>query len=90
MMLLKVVRSTCSAKQPGVWKSSRPGAHGRDLGTPPGTELLSTVRRVLAIDSRWFPLHRQSLAVANSPRAGDDQNFIDAVADWGGGSGLSK
>jgi hypothetical protein len=30
--------------------------------------------------------HRQSLAVANSPQAGEDQNFIDAVADWGGAS----
>jgi mRNA interferase MazF len=29
--------------------------------------------------------HRQSLAVANSPRAREDQDFIDAVADWGRG-----
>jgi hypothetical protein len=28
--------------------------------------------------------HRQSLAVANSGQAGEDQNFIDAVADWDG------
>jgi hypothetical protein len=28
--------------------------------------------------------HRQSLAVAKSAQAGEDQNFIDAVADWGG------
>jgi hypothetical protein len=34
--------------------------------------------------------HRQSLAVANSAQAGEDQNFIDAVADWGGASDLSK
>jgi hypothetical protein len=27
--------------------------------------------------------HRQSLAVANSPQAVEDQDFIDAVADWG-------
>jgi hypothetical protein len=27
--------------------------------------------------------HRQSLAVARSPHAEDDQNFIDAVSDWG-------
>jgi hypothetical protein len=27
--------------------------------------------------------HRQSLAVANSAQAGEDQSFIDAVADWG-------
>jgi hypothetical protein len=27
--------------------------------------------------------HRQSLAVANSPHANDDQAFIDAVSDWG-------
>jgi hypothetical protein len=27
--------------------------------------------------------HRQSLAVANSPHAREDQNFIDAVSDWG-------
>jgi hypothetical protein len=27
--------------------------------------------------------HRQSLAVAASPHAQDDQAFIDAVADWG-------
>jgi Protein of unknown function (DUF3018) len=27
--------------------------------------------------------HRQSLAVANSPRANDNQAFIDAVSDWG-------
>jgi hypothetical protein len=28
--------------------------------------------------------HRQSVAVANSPHAGDDQGFIDAVSDWDG------
>jgi len=28
--------------------------------------------------------HRQTLAVANSPHARDDQDFIDAVSDWGG------
>jgi len=28
--------------------------------------------------------HGQSLAVANSPRAKQDQDFIDAVSDWGG------
>jgi surfactin synthase thioesterase subunit len=28
--------------------------------------------------------HRQSLAVANSPHAKDDQEFIDAVSDWSG------
>jgi len=27
--------------------------------------------------------HRQSLAVANSAQAGEDQNFVDAVSDWG-------
>jgi hypothetical protein len=27
--------------------------------------------------------HRQSLAVATSPQAGEDQAFIDAVSDWG-------
>jgi hypothetical protein len=27
--------------------------------------------------------HRQSLAVADSAQAGEDQSFIDAVADWG-------
>jgi Protein of unknown function (DUF3018) len=27
--------------------------------------------------------HRQSLAVATSARAFDDQAFIDAVSDWG-------
>ena len=27
--------------------------------------------------------HRQSLLVANSPHATDDQAFIDAVSDWG-------
>jgi hypothetical protein len=27
--------------------------------------------------------HRQSLAVANSPLANEDQNFIDSVSDWG-------
>lgn len=27
--------------------------------------------------------HRQSLAVATSPHAADDQAFIDAVWDWG-------
>jgi hypothetical protein len=29
--------------------------------------------------------HRQSLAVANSTQAGEDQNFIDDVSDWGWG-----
>jgi len=28
--------------------------------------------------------HRQSLAVANSPHANQDQDFIDAVSDGGG------
>jgi Antitoxin MazE-like len=28
--------------------------------------------------------HRQSLAVANSPHAKQDQDFIDAASDWGG------
>ena len=27
--------------------------------------------------------HRQSLAIATSPRAHDDQAFIEAVSDWG-------
>lgn len=27
--------------------------------------------------------HRQSLAVAGSPRVGEDQAFIDVVSDWG-------
>lgn len=27
--------------------------------------------------------HRQSLAVARSPHAKADQDFIDAVSDWG-------
>ncbi len=27
--------------------------------------------------------HRQSLAVASSPREQEDQAFIDAVSDWG-------
>jgi len=27
--------------------------------------------------------HRQSLAVARSARAAEDQAFIDAVSDWG-------
>jgi len=26
--------------------------------------------------------HRQSLAVARSPHAKDDQDFVDAVSDW--------
>jgi hypothetical protein len=33
--------------------------------------------------------HRQTLAVANSPHARDDQDFIDAVSDWGGASDSS-
>ncbi|MGZ4821836.1 MAG: antitoxin MazE family protein [Terriglobales bacterium] len=28
--------------------------------------------------------HRQSLAVAKSPHAKQDQDFINAVSDWGG------
>lgn len=27
--------------------------------------------------------NRQSMAVANSPHAAEDQAFIDAVSDWG-------
>lgn len=34
--------------------------------------------------------HRQSLAVANSPRSAEDQDFIDAIADWGEASDSSK
>ena len=26
--------------------------------------------------------HRQSLVIANSPHAKDDQGFIDAMSDW--------
>ncbi len=26
--------------------------------------------------------HRQSVAVAQSPKAGEDESFIDAVSDW--------
>ena len=26
--------------------------------------------------------HRQSLVIANSPHAKDDQGFIDAISDW--------
>lgn len=26
--------------------------------------------------------HRQSLAVANSPMAQEDQDFIDSISDW--------
>ncbi|MGA9707658.1 MAG: antitoxin MazE family protein [Candidatus Sulfotelmatobacter sp.] len=33
---------------------------------------------------------RQSLAVANSPQADEDQDFIDAVVDWSGASGISE
>jgi hypothetical protein len=29
--------------------------------------------------------HRQSVAVANSPQAKEDQDFIDAISDWGSG-----
>ena len=28
--------------------------------------------------------HKQSLAVASSPHALEDQDFIDAMSDWGG------
>ena len=28
--------------------------------------------------------HRQSLAVAKSPHAKEDQDFIDVISDWGG------
>ncbi len=28
--------------------------------------------------------HRQSLLVANSRHAKEDQDFIDAISDWGG------
>ena len=34
--------------------------------------------------------HRQSVAVANSPRARADQDFIDAISDWGGTSDSSR
>jgi hypothetical protein len=33
---------------------------------------------------------RQSLSVANSPHASDDQNFIDAVSDWSAASDSSR
>jgi len=40
---------------------------------------------VLDVRSPAFALeaHRQSLAVAGSPRAEEDQEFVDAVSDWG-------
>ena len=28
--------------------------------------------------------HKQSLAVARSPRASEDQDFVDAVSEWAG------
>ena len=34
--------------------------------------------------------HRQSLAVAKSAQAGEDQDFIDAVSAWDGASDYSK
>jgi hypothetical protein len=38
-------------------------------------------------DVRWpafaAEAHRRSLAVANSPHAGGDQEFIGAVSSWG-------
>jgi hypothetical protein len=34
--------------------------------------------------------HRQSLAVANSAQAREDQDFIDAISDGSGASDLSK
>jgi hypothetical protein len=34
--------------------------------------------------------HRQSLAVASSRYARDDQNFIDAASDWGGAPDSSQ
>jgi Protein of unknown function (DUF3018) len=27
--------------------------------------------------------HRQSLLIANSPQENEDQEFIDAISDWG-------
>jgi len=33
---------------------------------------------------------RQSVAVAKSPHARDDQDFIDVVSDWGGASDSSR
>lgn len=33
---------------------------------------------------------RQSLAVAKSAQAGEDQDFIDSIADWHGASNSSK
>lgn len=30
-------------------------------------------------------MHRQSLAVAASALAGEDQAFVDAISDWGDG-----
>jgi len=37
-----------------------------------------------------YSAHHQSLVVANSPRAAEDQNFIDSVSDWDGASGSSN
>ena len=36
------------------------------------------------VNSRTFKqeAHRQSLAVANSPYAEEDQRFVDAISDW--------
>jgi hypothetical protein len=36
------------------------------------------------VDSPAFheEAHRQSLAVANSPHAKEDQDFVDAISDW--------
>lgn len=39
---------------------------------------------VADVRSRAFAVaaHRQSLAVAKSPHAGDDQAFVDAISAW--------
>ncbi len=56
----------------GAYRARRPGSRPIQFGAPgvyaPGFRLEA---------------HRQSLAVAASPHADDDQAFVDAISDWG-------
>jgi len=58
----------------------------RPLAIPPGDYMVPRPSGMQEMRSPEFAAeaHRQSLVIANSPYAKEDQDFIDAISDWGG------
>ena len=78
-------RSQSKAKASKAVKSSRDKVRAhrarlRESGLRPVQIWVPDVRsRAFAAEA-----HRQSVAIARSPQAIDDQAFVDAISEWGG------